>query len=115
VKLPANARIYVATIAVDMRCGFDGLAALARAYVDREVKDSDALFVFFNRRVDRVKLVWWERTGYCLFYKRLERGRFHVPQPVHVGATSLSIDMPELELILDGIGLSEARLRTRHR
>ena len=89
-KLPNGARIYVATIAVDMRCGFDGLAALARAYVDREVKDSDALFVFFNRRVDRVKLVWWERTGYCLFYKRLERGRFAFDQAVPELATQLA-------------------------
>jgi transposase len=98
-----------------MRCGFDALAALAREYVDREVRDGNALFVFFNRRVDRVKLVWWERTGYCLFYKRLERGRFRVPQPMHVGATHLVIEMPELDIILEGIGLSEAKTRTRQR
>lgn len=112
-RLPAGARVYIATIAVDMRCGFDGLAELARRYVEREVRDSNALFVFFNRRVDRVKVVWWEMTGYSLFYRRLERGRFRVPQPMHVGATNLVIDMAELDLLLQGVQLAERQLRTR--
>ena len=110
--LPRGARIYVATIPTDMRCGFDGLAALARRHIGLDVRDG-ALFVFFNRRVDRVKLIWWDRTGYCLLAKRLERGRFHVPQPLHVGTPSVTIDLAELTLILDGVGLSASKLRAR--
>lgn len=111
-KLAQGLRVFVATVPVDMRCGFDGLSGLARSYVEREVSDGDALFVFFNRRVDRVKLLWWESTGYCLFYKRLERGRFRVPQPLHVGATHVAIGESELELILDGVALGRSKIRT---
>ena len=94
--------IYVSTVAVDMRRGHDGLAAMAREHVGREPLDG-ALFVFFNRRVDRLKALWWDRTGYCLLYKRLERGTFRVPQPLRVCDTSVVIDSAELDLILEGV------------
>lgn len=99
--VPRGVTIYVATVPVDMRRGFDGLAAAAREHVGEDPLEG-ALFLFFNRRVDRVKALWWDRNGYCLLYKRLERERFYVPQPLHVGATSVQIDAAELERIFRG-------------
>jgi len=110
-KLPK--RVFVATVAVDMRRGHDGLAAMAREHVDRDPLDNAALFVFFNRRVDRLKALWWDDTGYCLLYKRLERGRFRVPEPVRVGSTSVAIDLEELSLILEGVRLPPKKVLGR--
>ena len=109
-KWPAP--IFIATMAVDMRRGHDGLAAMAREYMGREVIDG-ALFVFFNRRIDRLKALWWDRTGYCLLYKRLERGTFRVPRPLHVGDTSVRIDAAELDLILEGVRPVSKKRRCR--
>lgn len=105
-------RIYIATMAVDMRRGHDGLAAMAREYVKLDPLEG-CLFVFFNRRVDRVKALWWDETGYCLLYKRLERGRFRVPQPLHVGAPSVKIEMEELLSLFKGVRLPERKVNWR--
>jgi hypothetical protein len=74
--LPASVRIYVAAEAVDLRRGFDGLAAATRSLI-RQDPLTGHLFVFLNRRKNRIKLLVWDRTGYLLLYKRLERGTFH--------------------------------------
>lgn len=71
--MPASVRIYVAAEAVDLRRGFDGLAAATRSLIG-ESPLSGHLFVFLNRRKNRIKLLVWDRTGYLLLYKRLERG-----------------------------------------
>jgi transposase len=71
--LPPTVKIYVAARPVDARLSFDGLAQVARQYVHQDPL-SGHLFVFFNRRKDRVKILFWDRTGFCLFYKRLEQG-----------------------------------------
>ena len=67
--IPATVRIFVYTEPVDMRRGFDGLALIARDALSQDPR-SGAVFIFANRRTDRLKAVWWDRNGYCLLYKR---------------------------------------------
>lgn len=112
--LPASVRIYVAAEAVDLRRGFDGLAAATRSVI-REDPLSGHLFVFTNRRRNRVKVLVWDRTGYLLLYKRLERGTFHLAMEPAVGCRHVEIDAGELGLMLEGIDLRGARRRERWR
>ena len=108
---PQIVRIFVCTQPTDMRRGFDRLAATVRAVTHQDPL-SGFLFVFFNRRQDRVKILYWDKSGYCLWYKRLEAGRFHLP-PDGIGQDSMEIDMARLTLILEGIDLSGSRRRKR--
>lgn len=85
---------------VDMRKSFNGLVALVSNVLEKDPL-SGALFVFFNRRGNYMKLVTWDRTGYCLFAKRLERGRFRLPS----GETTQELSEQAFRLILDGIVL----------
>jgi len=89
---------------VDMRKQFDGLIALV-SHVLCEDSLSGSLFVFFNRRRSIVKAVYWDRTGYCLFAKRLERGRFALPGT----DAKQALSEQALRLILDGIALGKSR------
>jgi transposase len=112
--LPASVRIYVAAEAVDLRRGFDRLAATTRSLI-REDPLSGHLFVFTNRRRNRVKVLVWDRTGYLLLYKRLERGTFHLPTQPEVGDRHVELDAGELGLMLEGVDLRGARRRERWR
>jgi transposase len=87
-----------------MRKSFNGLVALVQNTL-REDPLSGSLFVFFNRRGNYMKLVTWDRTGYCLFAKRLEQGRFRLP----TGDAIQEIDERRFRLILDGIVLGRRR------
>jgi len=104
--LPSSVSVYVCREPTDMRKSFDGLAALASKVFSLDPL-SGHLFVFFNRPSDRAKILFWDRSGYCLYYKRLEAGTFRVPD----GAPSIS--MSDLILILEGIDLAGARRRKR--
>ncbi len=77
IPLPSSVRIYVATSPADMRKSFDGLSALARNVVNQDPM-SGHLFVWFNRRGDQVRILFWDRTGYAILAKRLERGTYHL-------------------------------------
>jgi transposase len=112
--LPASVRIYVAAEAVDLRRGFDGLAATTRSVI-REDPLSGHLFVFTNRRRNRVKVLLWDRTGYLLLYKRLERGTFHLPLQPEEGSRHVELDGAELGLMLEGVDLRGAQRRERWR
>jgi transposase len=112
--LPASVRIFVAAEPVDLRRGFDGLAAAARSIV-RHDPLSGHLFVFLNRRRNRIKLLVWDRTGYLLLYKRLERGTFHVPLEPAPGEQHVEMDPGELGLLLEGLDLRGATRRERWR
>lgn len=81
ISFPGKAQIWLACGITDMRKGFDGLAAIVQLQL-AEDPFSGQLFVFRGRRGDRVKLLWWDGDGLCLFAKRLERGRFVWPQAV---------------------------------
>jgi len=110
--LPPAVRIYVAVDPVDIRKAFDGLSAAVREIL-RHDPLSGHLFVFRNRRSDRLKILFWDRSGYCLVYKRLERGTFHLPAAAAEHATHLEMESAELSLMLEGIDLRGARRRPR--
>ena len=101
---PAVSRILAHRTPVDMRKSFDGLIALVKNVLEEDPL-SGTLFVFVNRRGNYVKSVYWDRTGFCLFAKRLEHGRFTIP------GTSVTEELNEqaLRLVLDGISLGGRR------
>ena len=99
IALPAGVQVWLAAGATDLRKGFDGLAALVQ---QRLVEDpfSGQLFVFRGRRGDRLKVLWWDGDGLCLFAKRLERGRFVWPQ---AASGTVSLSGAQLSMLLEGI------------
>jgi transposase len=104
-SLPATLRIFLAVEPADMRKGFDGLSQLVR---DRIAQDplSGHLYVFRNRRRDRVKALYWDRDGFALWYKRLEKGTFRFPEAKD---GRVEVTPAEMAAILEGIDLSRAR------
>ena len=104
-SIPTSVRIFLASEAVDFRKGFDGLCALVRdGFGDDPL--SGHLFLFFNRRRDRIKILLWDRNGFWIFYKRLERGTFAPLRAVAIDARRVEIDRVRLQLILDGVETS---------
>jgi len=107
-------RIWLCTGRTDMRCGFDRLAALA-AEVTGEDPLSGHLFVFGNRGGDRLKILYWDRDGLVLWYKRLEEGQFELPRVAKDGGPrSLELRPSELAMLLDGVDLSSVRRSQRY-
>jgi transposase len=107
-----GARIWMASEATDMRCGFDRLAERVNAVIG-ENPQSGHLFVFRSRRGDRLKILVWERDGFVLWYKRLEAGVFKMPR-VEQGARALELRANELAMILDGIDVSKLKRVPRY-
>jgi transposase len=105
-SFPPTVQVYIAREPVDMRKSYDGLSGCVEQLL-RADPLCGHLFVFFNRRRNHVKILVWDRTGYCIYCKRLERGRFAVP------AENTVADFPRLLLVLEGIDLSGARQRKR--
>jgi len=106
------ARIWLATEATDMRCGFDRLAERVRGVIGQEPL-SGHYFVFRSRRGDRLKILLWDHDGFLLWYKRLESGVFKLPR-VQTGARSLELRASELAMILDGIDVSKLKRVPRY-
>lgn len=111
--LAPSTAIYLCTGATDMRKGFDGLSQIVTSRAKRDVLDG-GLFVFINRRRDRMKLLWWDQDGLAFFYKRLEKGTFQMPR-VEADAKSVILSATDLSLILGGVDLASARRRKRYR
>jgi transposase len=107
-----GARIWLASEASDMRCGFDRLAERVRALIEQDPL-SGQLFVFRSRRGDRLKILVWDRDGYVLWYKRLETGVFKLPR-VLSGARSVELRASELAMILDGIDVAKLKRVARY-
>ena len=105
--LPSSVRIVLATAPVDMRKSIDGLMALVRSSYGEDVY-SGHLFVFVSRRGDRVKILTFSRGGFILYYKRLEQGRFRLPQ-LEAEAQSVRLDATQLTMLLDGIDVAEVK------
>lgn len=106
VRLPKT--ILVATDPIDLHLSFDRLAAIVRNELGAEPKD-DTVVVFHNRRRTHVKLLWHDRSGYILLYKRLDRGVYRIPLAVPPNARRVVASRDELIALLDG--LDEAQLR----
>lgn len=100
--IPVGAEIYVALEPVDMRLSFDRLAGFAKERVGYDARGG-ALFVFFGRRRDALKVLFFDGSGMCIFYKRLDRGTFKLPEPPSEGTQHVEIDDATLEALLDGI------------
>ena len=97
--LTAATRIYLYRPPCDMRKSFDGLCGLIRTEMNAD-PFSGSLFVFCNRRLNMVKLLYWDRDGFAIWYKRLEKGTFNLPR---ILAQNGRIDRLELSLLLEGV------------
>lgn len=111
-SFPSGIQVYMAVEPVDMRKSFDGLSAAVEAVFARRVLDGH-LFLFLNKRRDRIKLLWWDGDGLSIFAKRLERGTYEVPQ--HAADTKqLRLDATQLALLLGGVELRSVKRRLRY-
>jgi transposase len=102
-------RYYLYREPADMRRSFDGLCGLVRQGLGRDPLSGD-VFVFTNRRRTHIKLLVWDRSGFVLYYKRLEEGTFELPRT----SASGTLEWRELMLMLEGVSLRSARFRKRY-
>jgi hypothetical protein len=116
-QLSAAVRVFLCTKPTDMRKSFDGLFGMVREFLGQDPL-SGHLFLFLNRRRDRAKILFWERDGLVIWYKRLEAGSFQGLDPTAQapasGAAGLELSITDLALILGGIDLTTARRRKRY-
>jgi transposase len=106
-SLPSSVRVYLASQPVDLRRGHDGLVAIVRGTWRLNPFDGH-LFVFLGKRLDRVKILVWDRNGFILYYKRLSQGHFRLPQ-IPAGADRVELDATTLTMLLDGIDVKHVR------
>jgi Transposase and inactivated derivatives len=109
-SFPAAIKVYLCTVPCDMRRSFDGLSMLAEHVIQCN-PFSGHLFVYCNRRSDRVKILYWDRDGWAIWYKRLEVGTFQFPF-AETGRKELAAW--ELAVLLEGIDLSQGKRRKRY-
>jgi len=112
-SLPLPVRIFLSTRHVDLRKSFDGLAQLVREFLGVDPM-SGHLFVFRNKRADRLKLLYWDNDGYMIVYKRLEKGSFRFPAPSG-DDQGVEIRAADLTMILDGVDLGSIKRQARYR
>jgi transposase len=105
-----DVRVWLATVPLDMRRGFDRLAEHVRTILAQDPM-SGHLFVFRSRSSERVKILWWDRDGYCIYYKRLERGTFVFPAAdSHGDKQTILIDSAQLMKLLSGLPVEKVLL-----
>jgi transposase len=112
IMLPSAVRVFLCTRSTDLRKSFDGLSGLVQECFSQELLTGH-LFLFLNRRRDRIKILYFDRDGLAIWYKRLEAGTFQLPREVHPDGVELQ--PAQLAMILSGIDLSTARQRKRFR
>ena len=117
-QLSAAVRVFLCTRPTDMRNGFDGLLGMAREYLGQDPL-SGHLFLFLNRRRDRVKILFRERDGLVIWYQRLEAGTFQKLDPASrgdrsAGQAGLELTATDLALLLTGVDVTTARRRKRY-
>jgi transposase len=108
----SQVRIYLYAKDVDMRKSFDGLHAIIQTEFRKDIRLGD-VFLFLNRRLDRLKLIGWDGDGIAIFYKRLEVGTFQRPL-IEPKTTHVEIDATELALLLTGVELKSVKRRARY-
>jgi transposase len=106
--LPPSVRIYFATDVVDMRNGIDGLRAIVDGVLKKDPYEGH-LFVFVGKARDKVKILYWDRNGFVVTLKRLERGRFQLPV-VDARRRHVEMEATQLAMLLDGVDLNARRL-----
>jgi transposase len=114
VNLSSGSRYYLWREPVDMRKSFDGLQGLVTGQMGRDALSGE-VFIFMNRRRDQVKMLVWDRSGFVIYYKRLERGRFELPAAA--GGEQIRgqvLPWSDLLLILEGVSLRSVRWRKRY-
>lgn len=112
--IPRGVEIFIGLCPIDLRWGFDRLAGLVDEQIGRPAR-SGALFVFYGKRKSALKVLFFDGTGLCLFYKRLDRGTFRVPSALSADATSVVLSERELDDLLDGIDVEAERKPERKR
>ncbi len=106
-------RVFLYRYATDLRKSFNGLVALTESKIQQDPL-SGSFFVFVNRRQDRIKILYWGQTGYCIWYQQLQRGTYQLPKHDELdGAEAIEMTRTQLSLILDGIDLASVRQRKR--
>ena len=110
-SLSSRSRIFIHALPTDMRKSFDGLCGIVKGDFKKDVLEGD-YFVFFNRVLDRCKILLWDRDGLILVYKRLEKGCFQ-RMPYDGQSLAIEVDVTTLTLILSGIDLNSAQRRKR--
>ena len=112
--LPSAVKVYVATDPIDCRKSFDGLSTAVSAVLGAD-PTSGHLFVFFNRRGNQCRILFWDRTGYCVLAKRLARGSFHLAARATAQTHHIEVEAAELSLVLEGFDLANAKKHLRWR
>jgi transposase len=113
IALPPQVRVFLYREPTDMRKSFNGLVALTEAELKQDPLSGN-LFVFLNRRRERVKILYWGQTGFCIWYQQLQKGTYQLPDHESLGEQDmLEVTRSQLSLILDGIDLASARQRPR--
>jgi transposase len=113
IHLPSSVRVYLCLSPTDMRRSFDGLHALVRDHLQLDAF-AGHLYIFSNRRKDRLKVLYWDRDGFAVWAKRLEEGSFAIPSGKS-GSNRIEITPEELGAVLSGIDLQQATRRKRYR
>jgi len=113
IHLPASVRVYLCLSPCDMRRSFDGLHALVRDHLQLDAF-AGHLYLFANKRKDRLKILYWDNSGFAIWAKRLEAGTFAIPSG-EPGSRRFEITVEELGALLSGIDLDQAKRRQRYR
>ena len=111
IGLPDGTPIYLCSEPVDFRKGFDGLTGVVTTRLGQQVT-SGSLFLFVNRKQDRIKALWWETGGLTLWYRRLEQGTVELPKPNEC-QSHVTIDSVELAMWIAGVPLASAKTRRK--
>ncbi len=110
IGFPSNLNIHLALEPQDLRKSFNGLAALAGG-IKSSGLEGGCIFAFTNKRRNRLKILYYDRTGVCILAKRLEIGTFSWPKSITPGSSSMSLTPEALQLLFDGIDLRSATMR----
>ena len=97
-------KIYISSANIDMRKGIDGLASIVQQKFELDPFE-DAMFVFHNRSCDKIKIIYWDCNGFCLLYKRIEKGKFHFPKKLD--SYKYTVTNEEFQWLLNGLKIEE--------
>jgi transposase len=110
--IPHGVEIFVGLEPIDLRWSFDRLSGIVVERIGRDAR-SGAMFVFFGKRREAIKVLFHDGSGLCLFYKRLDRGTFRLPEPRPGEESTVDIDEATLDDLLDGIDVQNLPSRTQ--